>query len=327
VSAPPKGTGTETPRAKTDVATLLLRYGMVLVLLALIVAAVLLYNGFLAPANIRDILAQNAPVGIIAVAMTFVLIGAGFDLSVGATFALAGTVFAGVTLNYGLAAGAVAALVAGLLAGLVNGFLVAGLNVNPFVATLGSASVISGLAFIYSKSSPFIVEDIRFQYLGTATLAGVPVPILILIGTFIVGSFVLARTTYGRNLFAVGGNREAARLSGIPVRGLTASTYVLTGLCAALAGMISASRLGVGQADVGASVALDAIAVVVIGGTSLLGGEGAVWRSAVGLLILATLTNVFFALNVNQNWQLIAKGLIVVGAVALDAHLRKREST
>ena len=104
------------------------------------------------------------------------------------------------------------------------------------------------------------------------------------------------------------------------------STYVVTGLLAGLAGMISASRLGVGQADVGSTVALDVIAVVVIGGTSLLGGEGAIWRSVVGLLILATLTNVFFSLNVNQNWQLIAKGLIIVGAVALDAYLRKRET-
>lgn len=326
MSAPAEHAETAADSRRLDVTSLLLRYGMVLVLLGLIIVAVLLYPGFLAPANLRDILNQNAPVGIIAVAMTFVLIGGGFDLSVGATFALTGTVFAGVTISSGVVVGLFAALAAGLLAGAVNGGLVAGLNVNPFVATLGSASVISGLAFIYSKSAPFIVEDIGFQYLGASALAGIPIPILLLLGTFLVGSFVLWRTTYGRNLFAVGGNREAARLSGIPDRGLIASTYVLTGVCAALAGMISASRLGVGQADVGASVALDAIAVVVVGGTSLLGGEGAVWRTAVGLLILATLTNVFFSLNVNQNWQLIAKGTIVVGAVALDAYLRKRES-
>ena len=150
-------------------------------------------------------------------------------------------------------------------------------------------------------------------------------PIVILVLTFLLGWFLVHRTTYGRNIFAVGGNREAARLSGLPVVKLTVSTYVITGLLAGLAGMISASRLGVGQADVGSTIALDVIAVVVIGGTSLLGGEGAIWRSVVGLLILATLTNVFFSLNVDQNWQLIAKGLIIVGAVALDAYLRKRE--
>ena len=150
-------------------------------------------------------------------------------------------------------------------------------------------------------------------------------PIVILVLTFLLGWFLVHRTTYGRNIFAVGGNREAARLSGLPVVKLTVSTYVITGLLAGLAGMISASRLGVGQADVGSTIALDVIAVVVIGGTSLLGGEGAIWRSIVGLLILATLTNVFFSLNVDQNWQLIAKGLIIVGAVALDAYLRRRE--
>jgi ribose transport system permease protein len=305
---------------------LLLRYGMVGVLLALIVVAVILYPGFLEPANLRDILNQNSAVGIIAVGMTLVLLTGGFDLSVGATFALSGTVFAGVSLTHGVMVGGVAGLAAGLAAGIVNGFLVAVLHVNPFVATLGSSSAISGLAYIYSDSAPLIVDDVGFRNLGVARVAGVPLPIVILVLTFIVGWFLAHRTTYGRNIFAVGGNREAARLSGLPVALLVSSTYALTGLLAGLAGMISASRLGVGQADVGATIALDVIAVVVIGGTSLLGGEGAIWRSVVGLLILATLTNVFFSLNVNQNWQLIAKGLIIVGAVALDAYLRKREA-
>lgn len=308
------------------VQTILLRYGMVLVLVALLVAAVILYPGFLELANLRDILNQNAAVGIIAVGMTLILLTGGFDLSVGATFALSGTVFAGVSLEHGVLVGSVAGLAAGLAAGLVNGFLVAVLNVNPFVATLGSASAISGLAYIYSNSAPLIVRDVAFRNLGVSRVAGVPLPIVILVLTFVVGWFVVHRTTYGRNIFAVGGNREAARLSGLPVVRLVTSAYMITGLLAGLAGMISASRLGVGQADVGGTIALDVIAVVVIGGTSLLGGEGAIWRSVVGLLILATLTNVFFSLNVNQNWQLIAKGLIIVGAVALHAYLRKREA-
>lgn len=325
---------TETRPAETEARTtrtmgfaeaFLLRYGMVGVLIVLIIVAVILYPGFLAPANLRDILNQNSAVGIIAVGMTLILLTGGFDLSVGATFALSGTVFAGVTLSHGVAVGLLAGLLAGLVAGLVNGALVAVLNVNPFVATLGSSSAISGLAFIYSHSAPFIVEDIAFRNLGVSRVAGIPLPIVILILTFLLGWFLVHRTTYGRNIFAVGGNREAARLSGLPVVKLTVSTYVITGLLAGLAGMISASRLGVGQADVGSTIALDVIAVVVIGGTSLLGGEGAIWRSIVGLLILATLTNVFFSLNVDQNWQLIAKGLIIVGAVALDAYLRRRE--
>jgi ribose/xylose/arabinose/galactoside ABC-type transport system permease subunit len=299
---------------------------MVGVLVLLVIAATILYSGFLAPANVRDILVQNAAVGLIAVGMTFVIISGGFDLSVGATYALGSTVFAGVTISTGsVGLAAVAALLVGGAVGLVNGVLVARLNVNPFVATLGTSSIISGLGYIYSNSAPFIVDDPLFGVLSASSLAGVPTPILILVVTFVLGGLVLARTPYGRNIYAIGGNHEAAWLSGLPVPSLTASVYVVTGLLAALAGMIDASRLGVGQADVGANVALDAIAVVVVGGTSLRGGEGAVWRSVVGLLILATLTNVFISLNVSQNWQLIAKGIIVVAAVALDALIRRRE--
>lgn len=304
----------------------LARFSMVGVLVLLVIAATILYSGFLAPANLRDILMQNAAVGLIAVGMTFVIISGGFDLSVGATYALGSTVFAGVTISTGsVGLAAVAAMVAGGAAGSVNGMLVARLNVNPFVATLGTSSIISGLAYIYSKSAPFIVNDPFFGVLSSSSLAGIPTPITVLILTFIVGGLVLAKTPYGRNIYAVGGNHEAAWLSGLRVPSLTASVYIVTGLLAALAGMIDASRLGVGQADVGANVALDAIAVVVVGGTSLRGGEGAVWRSVVGLLILATLTNVFISLNVSQNWQLIAKGAIVVTAVALDALIRRRE--
>lgn len=301
------------------------RYSMVGVLVVLLLAATVLYPGFLEPANLRDILVQNAAVGLIAVGMTFVIISGGFDLSVGATYALGSTVFAGTMISTGsVTLAAVAALSAGAGAGFVNGVLVARLDVNPFVATLGTSSVISGLAYIYSKSAPFIVDDPNFQILAASRVAGIPTPIIILVLTFLIGGFVLAKTPYGRNVYAIGGNHDAAWLSGLRVPSLTTGVYVMTGIFAALAGMIDASRLGVGQADVGATVALDAIAVVVVGGTSLRGGEGAVWRSAVGLLILATLTNVFISLNVSQNWQLIAKGVIVVTAVALDSLFRRR---
>lgn len=215
-------------------------------------------------------------------------------------------------------------MAAGLVCGLANGLLVARFNINPFVATLGSASVISGIAYIYSNSAPFIVSDKSFQSLANSRTLGIPTPILILVLTFVVGGVVLAKTTIGRNIQAVGGNVEAAWLSGLRVPALTAGVYVLTGGFSAFAGMIDASRLAVGQADMGANMALDAIAIVVVGGTSLRGGEGAMWRSLVGLLILATLTNVFYSLNVSQHWQLIAKGLIVIAAVALDAAVRRK---
>ncbi|WP_329378703.1 ABC transporter permease [Streptomyces sp. NBC_01716] len=304
-----------------------LRFSTFWVLLLLIAAATVLYPGFLKPANLQDVLTQNAAVGIIAVAMTFVIISGGFDLSVGATYALGSTVFAGVTKSTGsVLLAAVCAILAGLAVGAANGTIIARWKVNPFVTTLGMSSVIAGLAYVYSNSAPFIVDDVSFQYLALTAVTGVPLPIWILIGIFVVGSLLLSQTGYGRNIFAIGGNEEAARLSGLRVPWLVGSAYVMTGVTAALAGMIDASRLGVGQADVGATVALDTIAIVVVGGTSLRGGEGAVWRSAVGLLILATLTNVFYSLNISQHWQLIAKGVIVVTAVALDSLLRNRRT-
>lgn len=307
------------------------RYGIVGALVALVIVATVVYHGFLRPANIGNILTQNSAVGVIAVGMTFVIISGGFDLSVGATYALGSTLFAGLTLQTGsVTLGALGALGGGIAAGLVNGVIIARFSINPFVATLGTSSVISGLAYIYSNSAPFIIANQpalvpSFQRLALSRFLGLELPIWILFAVFLVGGFMLAKTVYGRSVYSVGGNYEAAWLSGLRVRGLHSSVYVLTGVLAALAGMMDASRLGVGQADVGGSLALDSIAIVVVGGTSLLGGEGAIWRSAVGLLILATLTNVFYSLNISQNWQLIAKGVIVLAAVGVDAMVRLRK--
>lgn len=303
------------------------KFSMLGVLVVLVIVATILYPGFLNPANIGNILTQNAAVGLIAIGMTFVIICGGFDLSVGATYALGATLYAGLTIQTGsVLVAAVGALGAGILVGVVNGLIISRLSINPFVATLGTSSIILGMAYIYSNSSPFIVNNApTFQDLALSTIAGVPQPIWILVVAFVVAGIVLSKTTFGRNIYAVGGNYDAAWLTGLRVRGLNASVYVFTGTLAALAGMMDSSRLGVGQADVGSAMALDAIAIVVVGGTSLLGGEGAIWRSAVGLLILATLTNVFYSLNVSQNWQLIAKGCIVVAAVGVDAIVRARK--
>jgi ribose transport system permease protein len=150
----------------------------------------------------------------------------------------------------------------------------------------------------------------------------VPVSVWILTAFFAAGQFVLAKTVYGRMLFAIGGNNEASRLAGLPTEWLRTSTYVVSGGCASVAGMIIASRLAIGQADIGGTMALDAIAIVVIGGTSLLGGEGAAWRTVIGMLIVAVLTNLLDSLAIDANYQLLIKGVIVIAAVALDARVR-----
>jgi len=302
---------------------ILSRYGIVVVLVMMIAVASILYDGFLHPQNILNILSQNAPIGIVAVGMTFVMIAGGFDLSVGAIVGLGATLFASLSLELPNEVAALIALSVGLLVGCVNGLVVNRLRVNPFVATLGAASVISGLMLIYSSTRPYVVSDPTFQTLGAGKLGPVPISILVLTAVFVVGGIALSWSRYGRWVYAIGGNTEASRLSGIRVELISASTYALSGLLSAFAGIMVASRLGVGQANQGASMPLDAIAIVVVGGTSLLGGEGAMWRTVVGMLVLATLTNIFYSIDVDPNWQLVAKGTIIVAAVALDSLQRR----
>jgi len=303
------------------------RYGMVWVLVILIVVAQVLYPGFLAWGNVQNILSQNSQVGIIAVGMTLVMIAGGFDLSVGSIYAFGAVIYADMAAHsvpLGLAL--VITIVMGLAMGAINGLVVTRLRVNPFVATLGTASIYGGGAFLYSHSSPILVERSGFKFLGLSKVAGLPVSVWILAAVFLVGGLVLARTVYGRSLYAVGGNSEASRLAGLRIDLLRGSTYVLVGACAAVGGAIIASRLGAGQAELSGTVALDSIAVVVIGGTSLFGGEGAIWRSAVGLGIVAVITNLAESEGWNTNVESVIKGTILIGAVAIDALYRSRRS-
>lgn len=295
-------------------------------LLVLLVAAPFTYPGFYEWGNVRNILAQNVPFGITAVGMTFVMIAGGFDLSVGSVYASAAVFFASMADRTSVGVALVLALALGLCMGAINGFIVTRMRVNPFVATLGTGSVFGGVAFLYSHSQPVVATAAGFQTLGQGSWLGLPISIWIGVAVFLVGGVVLARSVYGLSLYAVGGNTEAARLSGLRVDLLRASTYMIVGGSAALGGVILASRIGVGQADVGASLTLEAIAIVVIGGTSLFGGEGAVWRTATGLLILAIITNVGDSRGWSSNVEDVVKGVIIIGAVALDAFARSRRS-
>jgi ribose transport system permease protein len=300
--------------------------GMVWLLIVLLIAAHFAYPGFFEWGNIRNVLAQNAPVGIIAVGMTFVMIAGGFDLSVGAIYASGAVFFADMAPRMPIVAALGLTLVLGLAMGAINGVVITRMRVNPFVATLGAGSIFGGAAFLYSHSQPIVVTAGGFQTLGQGSWLGLPIPIWIGAVVFLVGAVVLARSVYGLSLYAVGGNAEAARLSGLRIDLLRASTYVIVGIAAALGGAMLASRIGVGQADVGAAVTLEAIAIVVIGGTSLFGGEGAVWRTATGLLILAIITNVSDSRGWSSNIEEVIKGVIIIGAVSLDAFARSRRS-
>ena len=300
------------------------RLGMIGALIVVVIVAQLIYPAFLTWTNIGIILNQNAPLGIVAVGMTFVMISGGFDLSVGAIYAFAATMFAKIAMDHGLVEAGLCALILGIVCGAVNGAVVALWRINPFIATLGSASIFSGLAFVYSDSTPQTPDNPNFLILGQAYWGPLPIAVWLLFVIVIIGGLVLSKTVYGQALYAIGGNETAARLSGLRVGLIRGSTFALVGLLSAAAGMIEASRLAVGQADIGGTIPLDAIAVVIIGGTSLLGGEGSIWRTVVGLLILGAITNLFYSLAVDSNVQLVAKGAIVIGAVGLDVWSRRR---
>lgn len=303
------------------------QYGILGVLLVVVAAAIAIYPNFVAPRNLENLLTQNFAISVVAVGMTLVIIAGGFDLSVGSTYALASVTFAGVaSASQNVLLAAVAAVAAGALCGAINGFLISYVGINPFIATLGTMSLFSGIAYVVSNSTPFVVTDPAFKSLASARLLGVPWSIIIMVLVFLIAAFVMAKTTYGRSLYAVGGNREASWLSGIRVREASGSVYVVVGFLASLGSLIDSSRLGVGQANIGSMLALDAITVVIIGGTALTGGQGAVWRTAVGVAILATITNIFYNVNVSQQWQLVAKGIIVIVAVAADVLIRSRRS-
>lgn len=314
----------EEPPRRRDWVRQLPSFSMIPTLIALAILSEILYPGFFDWPNMKLLLSQNAPIGIVAVGMTLVMISGGFDLSVGAIYAFAATLYAILAKDHSLLVAGTAALGCGVIAGVLNGVLVAKFNINAFVATLGTGSVIGGLAYIISDSSPQIPTNPSFSKLGNNDFIGLPISVWLLIVIMASGWFVLARTVYGRSLYALGGNPEASRLAGLRVDGLRISAFAIVGILSALAGLIIASRLEVGQADVGTTVALDAIAVVVIGGTSLFGGEGAMWRTAVGLGILAVLTNLFNSLALDASVQEVAKGGIILGAVGLDAWLRER---
>lgn len=299
------------------------RYPMVVVLVLVLIGAQLAYPGFYAVDNLRNILQQNVDIGIIAVGMTFVLVSGGFDLSVGAIYALTGLLYARWAGDMPIPAAALAAAAVGGVCGAVNGVLITRLHINAFIATLATMSVFGGIALLVS-SQPISDASAGFAELGNSTYLGLPDSVRLLIAVFVVGGAVLARTSYGRSLFVVGGNREAARLSGMRVAWLRASVYVLVGICSAVAAMVTTSNVGLAQPDAGGTLALTTITVVIVGGTSFLGGEGAIWKTAIGLIIISALTNVFDARALSSAVQAIITGLILVAAVGLDVLGRRR---
>jgi ribose transport system permease protein len=276
--------------------------------------------------NIMEITLQTAVIAIIAAGETFVIISGGIDLSVGAVFACSAVVGGLVLESTGSLPLALAATVSfGALLGLTNGLLIAKLYVPPFIATLGMMGVARGLALILSSGIPIYGLDEGYKFIGQGKLFDViPVPTLIVLLVFILGYILANRTRFGRFIYAIGSNSEAARLSGINIARVTIGVYVISGLLAGLASVVEAGRLGIIQPAGGQGYELLAIGAVVIGGTSLFGGEGSIIATLIGAIIVTTIRNGLNILGVNAFWQYVVNGTVIIAAIAVDQYRRRR---
>lgn len=296
------------------------KYGILMVFLILFVLLTVITNTFFTSRNLINVLKQVSINGIISVGMMCVLLTGGIDLSVGSIVALSGivaTTFAHPG-EYPVIVPVILGILAGAACGVVNGTLVAFLNLPAFIATLGMLSVASGVALVLSKGRPISNLSDQFRYIGGGTILGLPILIYILAAVFLVGYLILSWTKFGRYLYAIGGNEEAAKASGLSVARIKLFVYMISGICAGLAGTVLASRINAGQPNSGEGYELDAIAAVVIGGTSLNGGIGKVSGTILGVLIVGVINNGMDLLNISSYYQKIVKGSIIVLAVLLD---------
>ena len=306
---------------------LLRDYGILIAFVMLCGALSVINENFLTWGNWVNILRQTSINGILAIGMTYVILTKGIDLSVGSILALSGLVtgslVTGSEPHFALV-GILAGLVVGLCLGTVNGLLVSRLSVAPFVVTLGMLSVARGLTFIYNDGMPVANLSKEFRYIGQGMVAGIPVPVIILAVTFFIFWFILRYTTFGRYVYAVGGNERSAKTSGISTRWVVFAVYAISGLLSALAGQILAARTTSALPQAGIAYELDAIAAVVIGGTSLSGGVGTLSGTLIGALIIGVINNGLDLMGVSSYYQQVIKGTIIVAAVLLDASRKKQ---
>ena len=313
--------------ARMKVASFIQRQGALVTLVLVCIFAAYRYDRFLTEFNISNVLRQNSMLGLVALGMTFVILTGGIDLSVGSFVAVAG-VIAALLAGQGTLFAVVAAISFTALLGLVNGVVIAKGRIQPFIATLAMMIAARGLALVYTGEQSVRAETATgsFSWLGRGAIGFLPVPVLILIIAYIIAALVLTHTRFGRHVYAVGDNEEAARLMGLNVSRVTIGVYTLSGALAGLAGVILASRLGTGQPVAGAGWELDAIAAVVVGGTLLTGGQGGVGSTLVGVLLLGVIFNLFnLEGTISPWWQLVLRGLILIAVVIIQNRLSARK--
>ncbi len=311
---------------RSNLARLLLRAGPVYItLVILIIIASASQSSFLTDRSIRNVLVSSTPLGIAAVGQTFVILTAGIDLSIGSVISLTNLAAAVMMKDRPDLAVWIALLCAGmgLLIGLLNGYAVGYQKLNPFILTLGMGTIIRGVT-LSIKDAPGGAVTRDFMQIARASVGPIPAPVIYLLILYVIGTYMLKKTPYGLSIFAVGGNENSARLSGIRTRRVIMSVYGISGLMAALAGIFLAARIGSGDPLVGDAFTLDAVTATVLGGTSLMGGIGGLWGTLAGVLIIGILNTMLNLNNISTFYQWIVKGAILIGSLAFDFWRQRR---
>lgn len=304
--------------AGLDRRALLQRLGLLFSFLLLALALSLLSDRFLRPANLVNVLRQATINGVVSVGMTLVILTGGIDLSVGSVLALSAVIGADL-MKQGVAVPLAVGVALGIGAGLgaINGLIITRGRIPPFIATLGMLTVGRGLTLMYTQGQPVTTLPASFRAIGTGAVGSIPMPIVIAGLAFALGQIVLTRTRWGEAIYLLGDNPAAARLAGVPTNRIVTLVYALSGLCAALAGLVLIARLNSAQPVIGQGYEFNAIAAVVVGGTSFAGGEGTLLGTLLGALLIETLNNGLNLLNVSPLWEQVVKGVVIAAALIL----------
>ena len=284
-------------------------------------------SSFLTQKNVFNVLRQISTNLYLACGMTMVIILGGIDLSVGSVIAMSGCVAAGCVSRYNLplAVALLCGVLVGLVVGMFNGYVISSTTIPPFIVTLATMNIAKGLAYVYTGGSPVRVVTKEWQFVGAGYIGPVPTPVVILVIVLIVTALIMNKTKLGRHLYAVGGNAQAAEFSGISVAKVKFLVHTYSGIMAGLAGIVLASRMYSGQPTAEDGAEMDAIAAVVVGGTSMAGGSGKIGGTIIGGLIIGVLNNGLNLMNVNSFWQYVVKGCVILLAVYVD-YIRNKKS-
>lgn len=283
-------------------------------------------SAFLTHKNIFNVLRQISSNLFLACGMTMVIILGGIDLSVGSIIALSGCIAAGGVARYNLPifAAVIIGVLVGMMVGMLNGVVISKTTIPAFIVTLATMNVAKGLAYVYTGGSPVRVVTKKWQFLGAGYIGGIPTPVIILVFVLIITAIIMNKTKLGRHIYAVGGNAQAAKFSGISNAKVKLLVHTYSGIMAGLAGVVLASRMYSGQPTAGDGAEMDAIAAVVVGGTSMAGGSGKIGGTIIGGLIIGVLNNGLNLMNVNSFWQYVVKGIVILLAVFVD-YLRNKK--